>query len=730
MQEKEGKVPSLDETLGAANLHLSRIEREKLAAQTAAAEAMNSRKGALVEASWCRILKLAGIPCKEAILELQKAEKKAAAALAEAESKGVIVYHGHAERESSSEAVTASLDTAFDVDKEVTAAIKIALRHVSQRDSERDSRRDASVGYGDSMGDTFLEVGNQSDVMTDDCDFEEQVQSPGKIVYSRPNGKTGKVQDSLVDLMVCRIIDLSLEHQTALAGVVATRGLSALLKEQSLEQELNEKPAENLDRRSSMSSASPKKGSDLGSILVKHVSRLQREVQAAKEANKLLQVEGEKRTAGRFQAKASHVESLDQILVKHVSKLERDRLAAQTSRSAQEKAPEETSGEANDQKIGFTTITEDKNRINGRKSGHAQVGSQVDSLDQILVKHMSRLEKEKLAAQTRRKGSTESSEQASNHRLASKIVKEEGNLNHIEHSDPSLAASPVESLDRILVKHMSRLEKEKLAAQASRRLPDGVGSVGTSPETSERELTRANDEQKKCDQGGDRPELLEVTNKSHKMHLEGGNGESMNDAYSSGSAPKAMQKLRPNDFPDLGSFLVKHECRLEKEKRNLSTLQADSKRQIEKPKQSYIETGLGDILVKRLSRLELQKANLCDSGEKSENNENRCPITNTERDETSIERNSELTHGQKTQFLKSKEMQGSWGGPSMMHDIAKLSPNVSRTRILRQKQMEDAWGGVSLGNALRPHVSKLEMEQAAWRRAEQEARQRPNLQRL
>ena len=53
-------MASLDETLGAAGVHLSRVGREKLAARTAAAQAMDARKNALIEASWCRILKLAG----------------------------------------------------------------------------------------------------------------------------------------------------------------------------------------------------------------------------------------------------------------------------------------------------------------------------------------------------------------------------------------------------------------------------------------------------------------------------------------------------------------------------------------------------------------------------------------------------------------------------------------------------------------------------------------------
>lgn len=50
---------TLDETLGDANPHYCRVLREKMAAREAANKAMETRKAALVEASWCRILQAA-----------------------------------------------------------------------------------------------------------------------------------------------------------------------------------------------------------------------------------------------------------------------------------------------------------------------------------------------------------------------------------------------------------------------------------------------------------------------------------------------------------------------------------------------------------------------------------------------------------------------------------------------------------------------------------------------
>lgn len=50
---------TLDETLGDSNPHYSKVLREKMAAREAAQKAMQARKAALVEASWCRILQAA-----------------------------------------------------------------------------------------------------------------------------------------------------------------------------------------------------------------------------------------------------------------------------------------------------------------------------------------------------------------------------------------------------------------------------------------------------------------------------------------------------------------------------------------------------------------------------------------------------------------------------------------------------------------------------------------------
>lgn len=58
-QEVDGMNLTLDQTLGSSNPHYSRVLREKMAAREAAHKAIEARRAALVEASWCRILRAA-----------------------------------------------------------------------------------------------------------------------------------------------------------------------------------------------------------------------------------------------------------------------------------------------------------------------------------------------------------------------------------------------------------------------------------------------------------------------------------------------------------------------------------------------------------------------------------------------------------------------------------------------------------------------------------------------
>lgn len=611
------------------------------------------------------------IPCKSAISDLQKAEKKAAAALAEAEIHGVILQHGTPEREHASEAVTASLDTPFDVDKEVTAAIKSALQQLcrsSERACELQDETNVEFTSSDVTASYTIEAASsQSDTQAKDCKCEEQM-SPTDIDASlcskpqRKNSEISKPQHSLVNLMVSRIRELSVEHQTALAGIVATRGLSELLKDQSLEQELNgglldSKP---LDERCS----------DLGSILVKHVSRLQREVQASKETNKHLRTEVERKSGGRLQRPAAHVESLDQILVKHVSKLEKEKLAAQA-----------------------TTRTPRKQKCN------SVAAEETLGLEELLRK-------------------------PHDHSEACKEVKEEGQTFSGEgrNSFSQVSKTPVSTgdLGSILKKHMSMLEKEKQAALRERE------SMGAQDE----ELNRIKLENVGTDSFST-PETTKVFS-----HASGGN------LLNAGS--KKSQSTDSNEIPDLGSILVKHVSRLEKEKQMALALQDKSntpERNVEKGKQSLKEGSLGDILVKRLSKLEIEKARLSGSGIittlgpteegrlkelNSKENSSLGPMPEimvTGKQDNLAALQSPDATWERTKAQESRQLDSTWSAlalqDAIMQSVKSTSfqintgkhINIPRRKSLREKQMEDEWGGLSLGNALKPHVSKLEKEQ-------------------
>eukprot|EP00897_Mesotaenium_endlicherianum_P004172 jgi/Mesen1/3783/ME000205S03045 len=151
LQEKDG-VPaaSLDEALGAGPQKLGRLEREKMEAAQAAKEASETRRLALIEASWCRILDAAGIPSFAAVEAAKAAEKKAAEALAVANEHGVVLDQGQRSptcrgggRHDSEwgnkgappgmnlrDAILTSVQNAREVEREVVLAVKEALAMV------------------------------------------------------------------------------------------------------------------------------------------------------------------------------------------------------------------------------------------------------------------------------------------------------------------------------------------------------------------------------------------------------------------------------------------------------------------------------------------------------------------------------------------------------------------------------------------------------------------------
>ncbi|KAF9619672.1 hypothetical protein IFM89_007993 [Coptis chinensis] len=252
LQEVGGMTSTLDETLGDSNPHYSRVLREKIAASEAACTAMEARKAAMVEASWCRILRAARIQSKTAEALLLEAEKNVAEAFEAAAALGVIMYdtpdcpRKPCEVESSSvsmggsttHTVTASFETAFEVDKEVAAAVKVAFLRLASCSSSlnEDEHRDLLRRISSQNPDTNESNEEVSD-FSSSCELETGTESQGEMADAESRRKSQDRQfpcvksTKLVDVMLERLKCLQEDELASLATIVATCGLNAALLE-------------------------------------------------------------------------------------------------------------------------------------------------------------------------------------------------------------------------------------------------------------------------------------------------------------------------------------------------------------------------------------------------------------------------------------------------------------------------------------------------------------------
>mgnify|MGYP000072980166 CR=1 FL=1 len=195
---------------------------------------------------------------------------------------------------------------------------------------------------------------------------------------------------------------------------------------------------------------------------MKHVSKLQREIEASKARTQFLDELEPGVSSFKRHQKEMPIESLDQVLIKRVSKLEKEKIAA-----AQESMKNTKS---------LTVAIEHEEGLVGLEEKlHEYVKMEqkekpIESLDQILVKHISKLEKEKLAAaqevpKQKCMKDTKSDTDTVDH--------DRGSASMDGYIKRKQKESPVKSLDQILVKHVSKLEKEKI-----------VGAQETSERTS------------------------------------------------------------------------------------------------------------------------------------------------------------------------------------------------------------------------------------------------------
>ncbi|XP_022922952.1 uncharacterized protein LOC111430778 isoform X2 [Cucurbita moschata] len=603
LQEVDGLNLSLDETLGDSNPHYSRVLKEKMAAREAAHKAMEARKAALIETSWCRILRAARIQCKEAEDQMDRAEKTAAEAFKVAAAMGVIMYdtpncpQKTYKMESSSSGgggsttltITASFETEFEVDKEVAAAVKIALvrlancsslreddfkellRKISQNPDCDDTHVDPSEPSSskcESVNDLELDkVARKSDFSSRNFDW--------KMLDLHMRHKTFEKETKIEDLMYERLRRLKEDELSSLATIVAICGLSAALAEVE-----------------SVSAGSSAVQSSISAL------NLPRRMSSAGSSNL---------HNGRKQLK-SELPSLDKFLVKHVTKLEREVLEAKNSRSNEAK---ELVSSVEDEKV-------------------------VSNLETMLINPPSALENE--VKETECKGAEEFKT------LSNKLQARKTFVSHKE------VVSAVPSLDKYLVKHVSRFEKEVQEGKENLNMPKSSSKMGWEMEDSLDKI------------------LVKPVHRLERENMQAVLAESNYDKQRQNK--KQLINNRTSDCQSLDELLVKHVSRLEKEKMRCKP---ENLKRRESNMHPVINGGggggggLGEILVKHKSRLEREK--LMSSHESENQNKS----------------------------------------------------SLSR-REAREKDLRSAWGGLSLGDSMRPHLSKLEQDKAAWIKAEEEQR--------
>ncbi|XP_039830868.1 uncharacterized protein LOC120691752 isoform X2 [Panicum virgatum] len=722
LQETDGMTTSLHETLGNANPHYTRMAREKIAAREAARKATEARKAAMVEASWCRILRAARVQNKNAEEDREKAMLRATEAFEKARAMGVMMYdrpdcpNQQYEVESSSHSggrsthkVTASFQTAFQIDMEVSAAVKKAFVRLANspdsakreefkellwKISQNPDLEEADLNYDDKQqpGDCSNEGTTRSKLNKEDIN---STSAPSDF-----NATSVRESIDVVSIMLERLKALHEDELASLAVIVATSGLNTALQcERGKYHETD--PANNISagslrsqsRRYSTAASlvdvqGPEKevASELPSLdkfLVKHLSKLEREVQEAREASrKATLIKSVAHDApsqfSSSNAKAESSSDLGSILVKHVSKLEKEILEAKKNNQSIVKASDVQS---RNRELEFTRAqleAENKgdskgncdSKGSGEGSNHIQDFSdyvQEDKENRNLYSH----QLPPSGAMVRQSGKRLTRIEAAKLEALKSFCTVDGNSVDV-------------GLDKIFIKPIHRLEKEKREAR------EGQTNVPKHPEKHGQSTT--------VTEGLDDILVKHVSRlEREKIDYEKRNqlGEGLTNV------PYDQRKIGNNaqPFESLDQVLVKHVSRLEREKmeyekRNAlgggTNMQSDKQR----PCNSAIAAdSLDQVLVKRISRLEKEKI------------------------EHEKETLSDIFVKRPTKLEQAKLAAAAEETPP-----SGLNP-VEERRRAREKELLDAWGGMGLGNSMKPRVSKIERAKAAWRIAEDEQKQ-------
>ncbi|KAK9705347.1 hypothetical protein RND81_07G050000 [Saponaria officinalis] len=533
LQEAGGMNDTLDETLGHTNPHYCRVLREKMALKEAARKVMEARKAAMVEASWCRILQAARIPNKEADSRLIKAEKEVTEAIEAAKAKGVIMYdtpdrpRKHFEIETSSttgkgsttHTVKASFETAFEVDKQVAAAVKAAfvrLAHHSScnKDEYKDLLRKISENPDTqelSESDTGLEI----EVGSLDDGSKSERKSRKK---SSPQKFTGP---KLVNMMLQRLKCLKEDELASLATIVATCGLNAAL-------------------------------SEIGSY------------DMAKDKIEVTSIEHFMHGTARQKHVEAELPSLDKFLVKKMTRLEKEVQEAKNARKAEFKRDGDGKGDSSE-------------HVNGNADDKEKDRDNIPDLGSVLVKHSSKLEKE--------------IEEAKRNQNSSDV--KHGGSRQLRQEDIAMP-----SLDKLLVKHVTKLERAVQEAKNSQKQKENVDVNKTMP------LGMGKNEN-----SGQEESLEKILVKPlHRLEREKIKSSQEKDNENWRYLKKQQGKANDIQCESLDKCLIKHVSKLEKAKMDIGTKESfEVKKRETVPKPDSTDGGLDQILVKPKARIEKEK---------------------------------------------------------------------------------------------------------------------------
>uniref|UniRef100_A0ACD5X636 Uncharacterized protein n=1 Tax=Avena sativa TaxID=4498 RepID=A0ACD5X636_AVESA len=916
LQETDGMTASLHDTLGNANPHYTRMAREKIAAGEAARKAMEARKTAMVEASWCKILQAARVQNKEAEELMEKAKLHATEAFEKARVIGVMMYdrpdcpNQQYEVESSAQTgersthkITASFQTGFEVDMEVAAALKKAFVKLanSPDSSNQEEFKELLWKISQNPDATDGDVNSEAEQPQGDCNNEE-------INNFKLNNKTSRTSicpsdfnttnldqpADLVDIMLERIKALHEDELSSLAVIVATSGLNAAL--QNDKGNYHEMKPVNRSHRSQSRRYStaasfidiqgPHKevASELPSLdkfLVKHLSKLEREVQEAKEAGRKVtsvkpvtqDIQGQ--ITGDNAKALESASDLGSILVKNVSRFEKEMLEAKKSNQRVDssegsykdvkkdvQASAEESG-YHDPQSEILCNSDLKMNCDSRGSGEESKciqpcpdSSQEDKENKVLTSHrlpplgakgnqggkrLTRIEAAKLEALksfcTKDGSALEVGldkvfvKPINRLEMEKKKALEQGQTNMQKDRRKDCHNTTV-SLDEILVKRIPRLDREKMEYEKRNGLGEGqrivshdqrkYGNNATASESLDQvlvkrvsRLEREKMEYEKRNTSGEARSGVQTDQEKH------GNNDNTSDSLGQILVKHVsrleMEKIEPEKKGDSDALLVKkgdtqyadgvaggladifvrHPTKLEQAKQETAAAEekltsvfnpaVERRRAREKELlDSWGGEGLGSLVKPHLSKVESEKVTGVQTDQEKHGSNDKASDSEKEKLEhqkkgdgdTLLVKKSDTQHAdgapgsladifvrrptkleqakqeaaaaakenltsvfkpaEERRRARQKELLAAWGGEGLGSSVkprlskiesekaaCKTEGERKQERIrAREKELLDAWGGVGLGNSMKPHLSKIERDKAAWRRLEEEQKQR------